>query len=466
MPDPIADIYIGVLTRGASLRQWEASGLIERRGAMLAKLAEHYPRLLLVSFGDDDDHEIAQRLPGAPEVVPLGQGPRSPNTTPARVGRIIDAVMSRETRSCVIRTDRMDDDGVADELLFGLRELGVGAALIARGGYLRSRFVAKTHGPASRQAIEAGRDEERLCAAADLVVGTTGVMIDELAWRFALGAERTRVIPNYVIDTVPAGVSDQRDEKRILCAGRLNARKQFDLIIRAVAALPEPLRDGLTVEIVGQGPERDALGELGDALGVRVELPGALPHTELLERMRRCAVFCQASAFEGHPKTVLEAMSVGCAVIVANTPGLGAIVSNGITGLVVPPKPESFTFAISGLLEDPFMRSTLGGAARDHARDRYGLRRIARLELDAHRDALALSRLHGHDRFQRQSVRWRSPLLHADPREQRRAWSRSLEAFIQRLPEGERASLLADLQKQLRTMLGDHTPGHAGGEAA
>lgn len=466
MRQPIADIFVGVLTKGDSLRRWETSGLLEREWAMLGWIAEHYGRVILVSHGDETDLEIAQRLPGSPDVVCLGDQAITRTDSATAVDRILNVIRAQNPGSCVIRTDRMDDDGIADELLFELREHGVETALIARGGYLRSRFVAKTHGPASREAIEAGRDEERLCAAADLVVGTTGVMIDELAWRFGLGAEHTRIIPNYVIDTIAPGVSEDRDETRILCAGHLIPRKQIELIIQGVSALPESMRTGLVLEIVGQGPERDTLGELAESLGISVEMPGALPHTELVERMRHCAVFCQASAFEGHPKTVLEAMSVGCAVVVASTPGLGGIVQNGITGLVVPPKPESFTFAISGLLEDPFLRTTLGGAARDHARDRYGLKRIAKLELDAHRDALALSRLHGRDRLRRQTVRWQSPLLHAGDHAQLGAWTRSIDAFVERLHDDEQQPFLAALLDAVRDLRDETRPGQQAGEAA
>ncbi len=454
MPERIADALVYVFTRGVSLREWEDSGLLEREWAMLGWLGQHYGRVVLVTHGSQDDQAIAQRLPGSPDVICNDQDQDPQIYAGQCVQRASELLRGSGARSCVIKTNQMDDAGIADALLFELRDHGVHAALIARGGYLRSRFEAKTHGSASREAIDAGRDERRLCAAADMVVGTTGVMIDELAWRCEIASDRTRVIPNYTLDSIPPGADDERDPKRILCAGRLITRKQVDLIVRGVAALPEPMRDGLVLEIIGRGPEREALVDLAQSLNVTVEMPGALPHSELVERMRRCSIFCQASAFEGHPKTVIEAMSVGCAVIVASTPGLGGVVQNGMSGLVVPPKADSFTFAISGLLEDIFLRNTLGAAARDHARDRFGLKRVSKLELAAHADALAMSEHRGDERATGHEVRWEAPMLLTSAEAQASAWERSLRAFASRLGATQRARFLAALDGPIYEMQG------------
>ena len=456
MAERIADTLVVIFTRGVALRDWERSGLLAREWAMLETLREHYERLILVTHGDGEDARLGATLAGSPAVICNDKGLDPVVYAGDAVERAF--AMVREGRpdggSCVIKTNQMDDAGIADALLFRLRGAGVRSALIARGGYLRSRFEAKLHGSSSREAIDAGRDERRLCAAADLVVGTTGVMIDELAWRCEIGAQHTRVIPNYVLCTSEMTKAEDRDDAHILCAGRLIPRKQFDVVIRAVAALPPAMREGRRLEIVGDGPERDALAALAESLGVRLELPGALPHERLLERMGACGVFCQASAFEGHPKTVIEAMSTGAPCVVASTPGLGGVIQNGITGLVVPPKPESFTFAISGLLEDPFLRSTLGSAARDTARDRFGIRRIAELELRAHRDAVGLSERRGDDRASGHEVRWEAPMLLVSPETQARAWERSLRAFASRLAPRERARFLAGLDAPLYEMQG------------
>ncbi len=158
MPERIADALVYVFTRGVSLREWEDSGLLEREWAMLGWLGQHYGRVVLVTHGSQDDQAIAQRLPGSPDVICNDQDQDPQIYAGQCVQRASELLRGSGARSCVIKTNQMDDAGIADALLFELRDHGVHAALIARGRYLRSRFEAKTHGSASREAIDAGRD--------------------------------------------------------------------------------------------------------------------------------------------------------------------------------------------------------------------------------------------------------------------------------------------------------------------
>jgi glycosyltransferase involved in cell wall biosynthesis len=96
----------------------------------------------------------------------------------------------------------------------------------------------------------------------------------------------------------------------------------------------------------------------------------------------------QASELEGHPKTVLEAMSAGAAVIVANSPGLGDVVMHGATGLRVSLDSEAFSRAISEMLNDADWRDALGAGAARMVHATLGLSAIAPKEIEAHQYAL------------------------------------------------------------------------------
>jgi glycosyltransferase involved in cell wall biosynthesis len=73
---------------------------------------------------------------------------------------------------------------------------------------------------------------------------------------------------------------------------------------------------------------------------------------------------------------VLEAMSMGKAVVVSGTEGLRGVVQDGQTGLVVPPGDvPTLRQAVSQLLAHPADRRRLGEAARRVAIEQYGLDR-------------------------------------------------------------------------------------------
>src|SRR5262249_56848779 len=72
--------------------------------------------------------------------------------------------------------------------------------------------------------------------------------------------------------------------------------------------------------------------------------------------------------------TILEAMSMGKAIIVTGTEGLRGIVHDGLTGLVVPPGDVAgLRAAVRRLREHPEERARLGQAARQAGLERWAL---------------------------------------------------------------------------------------------
>ena len=54
----------------------------------------------------------------------------------------------------------------------------------------------------------------------------------------------------------------------------------------------------------------------------------------------RCKVYVLCSLYEGNPKTLLEAMACGCAVVGTNVLGIQEIIRHQENGLLVPEQPE------------------------------------------------------------------------------------------------------------------------------
>src|SRR3546814_17832635 len=95
-------------------------------------------------------------------------------------------------------------------------------------------------------------------------------------------------------------------------------------------------------------------------------------------------IFVLPSSYEGHPKTLLEAMACGAAVIGTDVPGIREVIEDGRTGLLCAPTAAALRDAIERLLSDEPLRRRLGGNARQQIQMTESLARVAQLQLSAY----------------------------------------------------------------------------------
>lgn len=90
---------------------------------------------------------------------------------------------------------------------------------------------------------------------------------------------------------------------------------------------------------------------------------------------------------EGLPKGLIEAAASGCALVATDVPGCREVVTDGVDGLLVPPRSAAeLADAIARLAGDATLRARLGGAARAKALERFDERIIVRSTLDVYRE--------------------------------------------------------------------------------
>jgi glycosyltransferase involved in cell wall biosynthesis len=146
-------------------------------------------------------------------------------------------------------------------------------------------------------------------------------------------------------------------------------------------ALPlEPLESLLdrhpTLELVYVGPVIDPAE--GEALRRRLaDHPwarhlGAVPHSRMPALLDLADVVLNCSLSEGGmANSVLEALSLGRAVLAADIAGNRSLVEDGITGFLFG-SPEELAEKADRLLQDPDLRARLGVAGRERVSARFG----------------------------------------------------------------------------------------------
>ena len=94
--------------------------------------------------------------------------------------------------------------------------------------------------------------------------------------------------------------------------------------------------------------------------------------------INRFAVAVLASASEGMPNAVLEAMAAARPVVATAVGGVPELVLDGVTGcLVAPGDDAALGAAIGRILKDPALAAAMGQAGRRHALRDHGPTRMA-----------------------------------------------------------------------------------------
>ena len=160
---------------------------------------------------------------------------------------------------------------------------------------------------------------------------------------------------------------------RILSVGRLEWKKGYEHAIQAVRLLRD-LGVQCEYHIVGHGSYLEPLAFARHQLGVLDEVLflGALPSSEVRERMLTADIFLHAAVSEGFCNAVLEAQSMALPVVCSDADGLPENVADGETGFVVPRRDsQALAEKLALLARDPVRRQNMGEAGRRRVLKRF-----------------------------------------------------------------------------------------------
>jgi glycosyltransferase involved in cell wall biosynthesis len=213
-------------------------------------------------------------------------------------------------------------DGVAAVMLG--RAFGLPVAVTARGSDIN---VLPNYALPRRLIRRAARQ-------ADGVIAVSSALAGKLA---GLGVEQSRITvlrngvdPKVFRPVTPFEPGEGPPPRPLaISVGNLVPLKGHDLVISALTDLP-----GLTLWIVGGGPERGRLEALARDLNVagRVRFLGVVPHERMPEVYSAADVLVLASEREGWPNVLLEAMACGTRVVTTKVSDVSDLVNTPAAG--------------------------------------------------------------------------------------------------------------------------------------
>jgi glycosyltransferase involved in cell wall biosynthesis len=185
----------------------------------------------------------------------------------------------------------------------------------------------------------------------------------------------------------------------VLFAGTVSERKGALVVAEAARGV---LAGRPALQLVFAGPETShdgtSIGDVirgivGEALSNRVTFTGRLPRGVVRHLMSKAAMLAFPSTLETFGLVVAEAMLEGCPPVVTNQAPFDEFVSDGETGLTVPPRdPEAMAAAMTRLLDDEAMRARLGRQAQQKAEQCFSVERAVRNSVAFYSELLASQR--------------------------------------------------------------------------
>lgn len=177
----------------------------------------------------------------------------------------------------------------------------------------------------------------------------------------------------------PRAGDDPADPVTVVSVGRAVAKKGYDDLLDALAALPADLHWRFVH--IGGGTLKDSLRERAGRLGIadRIEWRGAQPRAAVLAALAEADLFVLASKIasdgdrDGLPNVLMEAQAAGLATVATRVAAIPELIEDGVTGVLVPPEdPPALAAALAALAGDPARREALGAAGRERVRTAFG----------------------------------------------------------------------------------------------
>jgi len=234
--------------------------------------------------------------------------------------------------------------------------------------YIKDHFVHERY-----RWIKIHLTKKAYCDAEGVIVVSKGEK-EDLIKNFGIPGNQVSVVYNPVnreaiekLSAEDAGIDF--GEPLIVTAGRLVHQKGMDILLRAFRKVRDVTASKLL--ILGSGEKREELVSLAESLNLSEDVIFLGMQMNPFKFMRKAAVFCLASRYEGLGNVILEAMALGVPVIVTDCPsGPSEIIEGGRYGILVRPEdPGAIAEALLRVLSDRGLRETLSNLSFERAQD-------------------------------------------------------------------------------------------------
>jgi len=162
-------------------------------------------------------------------------------------------------------------------------------------------------------------------------------------------------------------------ESFVVGLGSIDPLKRPELVIAAIARLPQPRPDVVWIANTVDASHLEKVRQLAQSAAVRFRAEVGISDKEAVDLLNRAAVMVYAPRLEPFGLVPLEAGACGLPVVAVAEGGLRETIVDGVNGLVVEDDPGAIAQAIQRLLASPAYASQLGAAGCELVGRRWSL---------------------------------------------------------------------------------------------
>ena len=305
-------------TYDISLKTWQEIGLLEREMKYFNKLIKYGIKLTLVTYGDSSDLGIINN--SNISVIPIYSLYRKPRRRLAKYFKsfIIPYLIRNELKNCdLIKTNQLLGSWVAILIKLLLKK-----PLFTRTGYDMYNFSKNMGKTFYIQFLYKSLTSLTLRFSDLYTVSSKSDMK-----LFKTSKKNVLYRPNWILPVnTPVNIEKMN---KFISIGRLEMQKNYEKTIEFMS------ETNFEIDIVGEGSLNVKLAKLADSKKIKMRILDQLENDELLSLLAKYKFYISNSNFEGHPKSLLEAMSVGCVVFASNISNHIELIDHGKNGFLI-----------------------------------------------------------------------------------------------------------------------------------
>jgi glycosyltransferase involved in cell wall biosynthesis len=312
-----------IFTFGISLKNWKENGSLGREIQPYVFLANKGYEITFLTYGNREDYGIMPYNSNI-IIIPIYELYKKSKFTFINILKsFLIRFYLNNMHFDLIKTNQVWGAWVAALLNFGRT-----SKLVVRLGY--EPYMNALHSKSKVKKFLYKYNSLLAYYSCDYILVSTISIKHFICQNFNVKPSKIKVLPNYIdTECFSPDSSKNKFNNRVLYVGRFVDEK--NIIPMAKIFIDSKIQ----LDLIGEGECLPDLINLRDNHNANINIIGPVINSSLAEYYRKYKIFILLSKYEGHPKSLLEAMSTGLIPIGLKTQGIKELISHNKNGFLV-----------------------------------------------------------------------------------------------------------------------------------